>query len=517
MTKLSFYLSTLCLIFFLACSSESTSTDSSTNTKPVAETTDHSITTSASTDEAEEVSSTESSADDKTVISWVENLNIREEPNRKGKVVASAKENEALMLTGKKSDFTETIELRGKSYTEPWVEVKTADGKTGWVFQGAIKKMGEDKGNALNTDTKFTYPHFGTYDLSEWKKLGSEDHSGGDADIEATLYQKGSQYLEIEIADVGEYGWSKTFKLMDANKKVMKERSMSFSSMINEAGDGYEHSMTETVKDFIASPAKQYLRSNKMEDSWFQNKPDMAKGDWKESTIKGASTSSTSDAKLDPVYDNTEIGSFGFGDCTKQVAKDFDCSCSYSTGDRYKGPLTFLSNMGSSACVKINGELNALYEDYESRDYKAELKKLADAKHWITLQKSGPMLYFGKKLEEHKYSNEMDLITDVLLASGKKSIEDVTILNNSEGMAIREVRDMVADAIADANSIRKKGGNDPLSIIKYDNRRYDVFVRTRRMTQYEGEADHYDGKITILPHRGQKVLRVKEIKGSCGC
>ncbi len=502
----------LMLCLYSACETDTSSSSTATAANESAPKVADSESASSTSDSKpySKVPDTAPTAPSNKVVSWVDNLSIRKEPNLKSEVVTRVKENEELTLTGKKSDFKETIELRGKSYTEPWLEVQTSDGKTGWVFQGGTKSPGEAKGNALNTKTKFTYPHFGAFDLSEWKKVGSQEPDDeSDVSVTSTTYQKGSQFLQIDIAD-SNYYWTKTMKLMDSNKKVIKERTLNIEPGNKEG----TWDLTEKVKDFATN--KQFSRSETSKKGWYDYKPDMLKGDWKEMATKGGGTS-TSDASESSSAKKMSFGTFEFGDCTKQNSKEFDCSCSYSMGDRFKGPTAFLSNMGNSACFKIEGELNSLYPDWEERDYKGDLKKLAKSKHWITLQKSGPMLYFGKELSEHKYSSEMDLIIDVLLASGKKNIKDVTILNNAEGMAIREIRDVVTEAVSQANMFREKGGNDPLSIVKYDNRRYDVIIRTRRITQYEGEADHYDGTMTLLPNRGKKILATANIKGTCGC
>lgn len=301
------------------------------------------------------------------VIAWVDNLNIREQPNIKSKVVAQAKEHDVLTLTGEKTDFSETISLRGQTYTEPWVKVKTAAGIEGWAFQGAIRRPGEDKGTALNPET-------------------------------------------IPTTDI--------------------------------------------------------------------------------------------------------LGTFGFSDCDEKVIGDGGCSCSFSTGDRFKGPTVFLTNMAESACVKINGQMQVM--QFKEIDMQKTLAQLSNSKNWITINQSGPILYFGKPLQSYGYDNGIEFLTDVILASGK-TIPDIPIENKSEGMAIREVRDMAKDAIANAKTLRAKGFGDSLQYLTYGNGSYEVTVRTRRMTNYEGEADHYDGVLMLWAKDGDTPLDTKVVKGNCGC
>ncbi len=289
MKKIIPYILVTCVLFCFACDSGKTTSTNNTDTKVKTTTTnaDH----TAPSDDAElTTSETEKTAptsvapfDKGKVLAWVDKLNIRAEPNLKSEVIATAIENESLSLTGAKSDHTETLELRGKSYTEPWVQVKTAKGTIGWVFGGTIKKTGETKGNALNTSTQFIYPHFGAFNLSEWKKTGTRDDGGEESDATTTIYKKGNQTLEITDSSMGEFYWGKGFKLIDANNKVLKERMIDISSCA-EAG----HTLTEMVKDYTSKPAKEYTRSNILKTHFYNlnPKPDMAKGDWKIKTLE---------------------------------------------------------------------------------------------------------------------------------------------------------------------------------------------------------------------------------------
>ena len=235
-----------------------------------------------------------------------------------------------------------------------------------------------------------------------------------------------------------------------------------------------------------------------------------------DTTITSSSDSDTEVKTEDnETAESVFLNAFELTDCQSLVEKEFNCSCVFSTGDFYKGSTIFASDWDKKACVKVEDELNALYPDWEERNYKNELKELAEFKTWVIVNKQS-IKYFGKSVEEHKYSNALDLLIDVILASGK-DITAIPIENNAEGMAIREVRDLVADAITKANMYKSKGGDDPLIITKYDNRKYDVFVRYRQITQYEGEANKYEGTLTLLKNRDTKILETVKINGTCGC
>ena len=211
------------------------------------------------------------------VYAWVDRLNIRDAANTSGKRVAAATEQEALEFTGEKSNNTEIIVLRGVAYNEPWLKVKTNDGKEGWVFGGAVKREGETKGNDPISDDRFFYPHFGRFDLSTWEKVASKDESGGDAEIDISNYKKGRRMLEITRTDVGEYGYSRYYKLMENNGKVLKIRDFEF------VADGLNE-LNETVNVYTSNPPTKYSRSQKLDKHviLLNGRPLMVNGTWVE-------------------------------------------------------------------------------------------------------------------------------------------------------------------------------------------------------------------------------------------
>jgi hypothetical protein len=488
-----------CLLVFASCDSAA----SSSNETAAPATTSQSVPSTAPSIAANATQQpAETVASDQKVLAWVDNLNVRDKPDTKGTVVVQVKENTPLTLTGNKTDFTSTFELRGKSYTEPWVEVTTPDGKTGWVFQGAIKKPGEVKGNALSTGLVFD--HFGTIELGEWTKVDAKTSAGGDAESNVVTYKKGNQFLKIDIVDVGEYGWSKTYQLLDANKKVLRERSMSFESNVN-ADEVYIHTAVESAKDYSSTPVKEFMRSNVLDKSWsFLNpKPEMATGPWKTVDQKAEVITPVSSAK--------KILGAITSSCEEHTSAEFNCSCDFQEN----GATLFVSDWGKNACVNVNGQLNALYPDWEERDYKNELAELAKSKAWISVSGDN-VTYFGKPLVDYKYADPVNFLTDLILASGK-AIDVIPMQTTTGGSTFDAVKAQTIEAIAEAKNYLAKGGASTLTILKMDNRSYDVFVRYRQLTQYEGEANEYEGTITLLPNRGSKIMETRTIKGTCGC
>lgn len=255
----------ICLLI-LSCKEEAKTKDV-TDTKET-------ITTKESKEE------TSKTINDTNLYPWVDNLNIRNNASTKAKTIATASKNEPLQPTGKVSDQKETIVLRGVAYYEPWFEITTKDNKTGWVFGGTVKKKDEEKGNEIISDINFNFPYFGTYDLSTWKKMAPKDESGGDAEIETTVYQKGNLAMEVSIMEVGEYGYGRTYVLKE-NDAILKERNFQFTA------DMEFRELTEVVKDYTQNPPKQYSRSQPLDTHFIQlnAKPIMVNGDWKTTNL----------------------------------------------------------------------------------------------------------------------------------------------------------------------------------------------------------------------------------------
>ena len=80
---------------------------------------------------------------------------------------------------------------------------------------------------------------------------------------------------------MGEYRYSRTYKLIDANGQLLKERTFVFE------GDVNPKVLKETVKDFTSQAPKQYQRSQNMNQHFMQLNalPVMVNGPWTEQSI----------------------------------------------------------------------------------------------------------------------------------------------------------------------------------------------------------------------------------------
>ncbi len=257
----------LCVVF--VCVSCGSDTKEKTKTTPK---------TSTDTEKA-----TETPKVDNTYYAWVDNINVRDAASTKGKVIGTYTSEDALEFSGTKSDTKEVIVLRGVAYDDYWLKITTKDNKDGWVFGGAVYQKGHDKGNGIMTNTQFDFEHFGKFDVSSWTYLGITRREGGDAETVTNSYLKDNQIIEIEKTDVGEYGYYRRYRLMDAKRNLLKVREFSFNV---DAGDTKPRmELTETVKDFTTK--KEYTRTQNISKHFMQlnARPQIVLGTWNEAEL----------------------------------------------------------------------------------------------------------------------------------------------------------------------------------------------------------------------------------------
>jgi hypothetical protein len=211
------------------------------------------------------------------LYAWVDALNLRAEPKTGSTSVTKVNSGDALTYLGESTAATEKIELRGVVYDEPWMKVTAPDGKSGWVFGGAVKRAGETKGTEKQIKGVINIPHFGRYDLRVWAKETETVEGGGDAEITTSIYSSGSWLMEIKKSDVGEYGYSRLYRLIGPNSEILKVRHLEWATSEE---DGY--ALTELVYDFEQDPAVVYSRSAFPEMHYVQmkTKPETVKGDF---------------------------------------------------------------------------------------------------------------------------------------------------------------------------------------------------------------------------------------------
>ncbi len=216
-----------------------------------------------------------------TLIAWVDRLNVRDAPSSSGKVVATLPEKATLTTTGEVSSSEQTVLLRGVVYREPWYEVTTAEGVTGWVFGGAVKAEGEEKGNPAISADRFTLPYFGTFNLSEWEKLEDRETEGGDATTRLRRYRRGPRTLELEEVSVGEYGYQNNYRLLLDGRPQLTRR---FAFVVDTDGQDFYNYLTESVVNHLAEPPVEHYRRQEAGEHYVEmgGRPVMANGPWEE-------------------------------------------------------------------------------------------------------------------------------------------------------------------------------------------------------------------------------------------
>lgn len=437
-----------------------------------------------------------------SLLVWVDQLNAREQPNLKSPVLVQFREGESVRPTGERSNFTERIELRGQSFEEPWLEVAINDGRTAWVFAGGLRRPGEVKGPSILPTTQLDYTHFGSFDLTTWKRVARRDEGEEEVDVLTEVYEKEGRQLEVSLAERGEfyYGWS--YALRDAKGELLKQRRLEFTA------DTDFNELSETVVDYTVQPPREYRRVQTLSQHFSQlpTKPDRATGEW---TVK-----SREEYRSEPAPTAAQFTAMAAADCREQWTNDRSCACDFKSRLVGQDLALFSSDMEQSACVSINGRAEFLSD--RQTDGVKQLKALAQAEHWITLPARGPIRYFGQPLSHYGYEDERDLLIDVLLATGRE-YDRIPIDNQAEGMAVREVRDLAQDALDRVKALRAKGLGESLYHRHYGNERYEVLLRTRRTTNYEGEANVYEGELILKAKGGTAVLDRRAIGGTCGC
>ncbi len=63
---------------------------------------------------------------------------LRDAPGEKGREIRTLQAQDKLVDLGKVSRFETQLRLEGQSLIAPWLQVRTAEGETGWVFSGAV-------------------------------------------------------------------------------------------------------------------------------------------------------------------------------------------------------------------------------------------------------------------------------------------------------------------------------------------------------------------------------------------
>ncbi|MEM6769827.1 MAG: SH3 domain-containing protein [Bacteroidota bacterium] len=184
------------------------------------------------------------------------------------------------------------------------------------------------------------------------------------------------------------------------------------------------------------------------------------------------------------------------------------CSCGLNKeGDRSFSVVDY--SFSGMACVRINGQT------YQMEGYQDSYSYLKDSPHaWIRLEDDSKRL-FGETFD-FDYDETVERLTNALLHFDKIPTE-VSIDNKMmAGMFVREVRDMAADAIAEAKKRRATGERSGDMRMELSNDQYRVLVTGNVAKGMSDTGTDYEGLMRVMDKSG-KVLGAVPIKGHCGC
>lgn len=434
-----------------------------------------------------------------TLVAWVDLLNIRDEPNTSGKIVASLRENATVTYTGERTDDLHTIELRGISFQEPWLKIRTTDGKEGWVFGGAVQREGENKGVRRST---MSVGELAKLEISQWTKQVEWTSGAGDAEDVTTIYNKGDLTLAIRKTEVGEYGYSRTYDLYNKDYQLMKRRFVEWS------GEHPSFSLTETITDLESNPAKILKRSEKFSKHFFQLKPrpESVSGHFEEGTIAEAEVASLRVSIL--------VEAFTFKDIPSNVDTDGGCSCNFESSEASTGLMIFASDMGDNAAIKVNGKMIQLKDGLKA--YYAENRKKAAQDVWITLKEKGTDELFGKEID---FSGDwqtslVETLKETMISMESIPNEPRIKVIGTVGMGHRgNMRDLWNDAVAAAKTAKQNGNDIKLY---YQGGDYRCQIKARQTSRNDGGGGKYEGYMEILSKEGKSLVGWF-VYGDCGC
>lgn len=434
-----------------------------------------------------------------TLVAWVDLLNVRAEPNTSGKIVASLRENTMVTYTGERTDNLHTIELRGTSFEEPWLKIRTTDGKEGWVFGGAVQREGENKGIKRSN---MSIGELANLEMSQWAQRNEWKSGAGDAESVTTIYEKGDLTLVIRKTEVGEYGYSRTYDLFDKNYQLVKRR------FVDWGGEHPTFSLTETITDLASNPAKTFKRSQVFSKHFFQLKPrpESVQGDFEEAPLDEVEAKALRTAVVLEV--------FTFKDIPSQIDKDGGCSCNFEPSETSTGLMIFASDMGDNAAIKVNGQMIVLKDNMQA--HVAQLKQRATQEVWITLKERGPDELFGESLNSSGdwQQDILEGLKETMIVMDKIPTEPKIKSVGTVGMGHRgNVRDLWNDAVQEVKAM-KNNSNDLK--LRYVGGSYTCEIKALQTSRHDGGGGKYEGSMEIRSKEGTR-LGSWYVYGDCGC
>ena len=135
----------------------------------------------------------------------LDRVRLRQAPGEDGAVLKELSKGTRLTDLAEVSNFTTTIKLNGVQYDEPWLNVKTEDGTSGWVYAATIELEQADTLALANfLKEKRLLSLFGKENTKRIQSFADGFNAPTTAASFATLYREGIQLRDDLLKNIDE-------------------------------------------------------------------------------------------------------------------------------------------------------------------------------------------------------------------------------------------------------------------------------------------------------------------------
>lgn len=272
----------------------------------------------------------------------VDKLNLRDQPNKDGKVISQFAEGEFVEGNGAVSDNKEEAQLRGITYVEPYFNVTstTPDQHTGWAYGGALQRV--YAGSKANSPDLGKLTQFTTF----LKTLDAKKLESG---------KKAWDYVKANFADA-------KGSLADAAFVLLEQ----YLFRMEREGEFY------TITEKMEWKEQDYK-------DLFENKFDMNRYPMTKSLAENGFQLATGEGMVFPVVDWNMLSAFFSGKVTAPMA-------SYLKEETVENNLTMYDDGGIIVPLTVIADRAAFWEKF-NKDYPYFVRKeeTSESERWMRL------------------------------------------------------------------------------------------------------------------------------------
>lgn len=126
-------------------------------------------------------------------VTNVDHARLREAAGTDAEVVRTLPRGEELLALGSVSDFNTRTRLRGITFDEPWLQVRTSDGVEGWIYAGALSfSMDDHSALAAMLMERRLKTLFGDELSARIRSYRQSFHAANSAETLAMAYREGT-------------------------------------------------------------------------------------------------------------------------------------------------------------------------------------------------------------------------------------------------------------------------------------------------------------------------------------